>query len=658
MFVKQLIGLSGILIMIACGCQQSFAQGKPARYAGPYTLGNSLTGNVDYHYVLSQRDTVKHGPFLFNSVARDSINTGSINSVTLKGSYSNGLKIGEWVFSSKKIQPLGKLRERDYQIVYQSKGSEFVAQGFFKEGKPHGKWLLVEQHIEDSSPTDTLLVVNAEFKDGIMRGDVNGIFNQVVFSGSINDEGFVDGRWLFRYPKLDNKKREEYRFFEDGVQVKHFLLNGSDTIVLEHRGVDKVFTTKEDWETLAVNGRYFEVFGFIDHAPDQLTAERIDQTNALIQNVLSQFYEKSGMKFWSLSGGSDTFKNVLVRLKRVHFTDEERRRIGDIVTLTREATDMFEYFFEESGIEVDRLANEELMLYYQVLKIYKQQVDRISKLVNQFSSPAFEYMNRNELLKSLCDQLVYPRQIGFDFKGEHKVVEYNFPAIAQHSYPIAESIILHLNDILSDVERIENEVDRILESKLRQARLNDKEKNLIRKKDSLISLYNNTFEDEAFNEFHQQVASRILNQVSDSFERYANLELQQKIDTIDYFNSCFESFLQLYKVQTEIPAKLKRLDEAYTRTVWNPYTMTDMQERMKERVYNAYELNILPFYLKDMESSVDCDDVAAKLLNFEMIYRRMMELREQDTKDIERSLRGLNSTTRILQVLNINLHSN
>jgi hypothetical protein len=348
----------------------------------------------------------------------------------------------------------------------------------------------------------------------------------------------------------------------------------------------------------------------------------------------------------------------MVRLKHVPFTDQEREELRTLDRLTRQAAELFDYFFNESGIEIDRLVNKDLMVYYQVLSIYREYVDGISELVNQFSRPAFAYIHRDELLVSFLKKWSYPKHIRFEFKGEYQQVDYPFPSINMTDKPVTESIIRHLHDMLDDIERIENEVDRMLESKLRQARLLDREKHLIKKRDSLVSLYSNAFEDEAYNAYHRQVAARVLDYSTTAFEGYANLGLQEKIDTIDHFISCYESFIQLYHMQTTIPAKLKRLDEAYTRTVWNPYTMTDMQERMKERVYQAFETHVLPYYFKDMESSINCRDIAGKLSDFEIIYRKMMELREQDTKDVERSLRGLNSPTRILQVLNINLHGN
>src|SRR5690606_39163659 len=105
----------------------------------------------------------------------------------------------------------------------------------------------------------------------------------------------------------------------------------------------------------------------------------------------------------------------------------------------------------------------------------------------------------------------------------------------------------------------------------------EKEKTLLILKDSIISKYANKINDERFNDYHQKIASKIDIQIQNTFEDYALLELKEKSDTIDELLKCFESILKLYESQAEIPLKLKRINEAYTRIVWNPFTMSDME---------------------------------------------------------------------------------
>lgn len=208
-----------------------------------------------------------------------------------------------------------------------------------------------------------------------------------------------------------------------------------------------------------------------------------------------------------------------------------------------------------------------------------------------------------------------------------------------------------------DVKKIEQEADEILVKKERLSKLVDKEKQLVKKKESILSLYLAGVRLDDFNEYHRMVASSIETYVTKKFKEYAELPSQEKIERIEMLTGCFDGFIKLYDVLADLPRKLNRLNEAYTRTVWNPYTMTDMEERMKERVYKAFEAYLFPYYLDEITASIDCEVIANKTGIFDLIYNRMLALRDQDTKDLEKELRRVTSSERILEVLNIQLNT-
>jgi hypothetical protein len=640
------------------------AQARSLRYDGPFRLNDQFSGRADYQYVITGKDTLKQGPFAFNTLVIDPANSNLFHSISYKGTFEKGRKNGPWIFSSKRIRPLEKYEESEYQIIRQSTGKEFLLLGNFKDGVATGHWQMLEQRIENSSPADTLTLVGANFNNGIMTGKVEGLFNGIRFSGKVSSEGFIEGNWVFRFLPVNNKRLEEHRIFNDGIQVSHFLIHGPDTLTLELPGLDKTVNENEQWERLDLNGRYFEIIeavsaGLMDLGSAKLKGighETIHQSNALLENVLKLFHTESNMKFWKLVDGSDSLRPVSVRLKKVVITDAERLQHEEIRKRLDEAGEVFSRVFDEPIMEIDRLANKNLMFYYHLLKVYEERVNKIRNAVNQFSRPAFLYVNREEMLLFILENLRYPTHIQYEFKEERFSDPYTFPDSEHVAGSVTESVIKHLLAIVKDITRIEVEVDRILENKLKQARLIEKEKHLLKKKDSVLTLYR-TDQDESLNPYHQQVSGRIQRYVQEIFENYAELKLTDKLDTIDYVVNCLNSFQDLYAAQAEIPAKLKRLEEAYTRTVWNPYTMTDMQERMKERVYTAFESHLLPYYLSDIEDSIDCSKLQNKHRNFDIMYRKMMELREQDTKEIERALRGVSFVPRIMQILNINFSS-
>lgn len=98
---------------------------------------------------------------------------------------------------------------------------------------------------------------------------------------------------------------------------------------------------------------------------------------------------------------------------------------------------------------------------------------------------------------------------------------------------------------------------------------------------------------------------------------------------------------------------IDRINEVYTRTTWNPYTFTYMDERVNENVYEAFETEVFPFVWDELSNNISCEDIGEKSKNFEILYRKMIALRDEDTKQIDRQLRRSNTLEEILTTLNL-----
>ncbi len=673
MLVKYILSFFKLILLLITltGYLNLLGQGRVQKYEGPYTLGDEYSGTAVYQYTVSRSDTIKQGAFVFESVTSGISNEDLFHSLHYKGNYEQGLKSGNWIYSAKKIRPHGSLKESNYQIIQQSVGKEFLVNGNFKDGRANGRWTLLEQSIENSIPSDTSILVSANFKDGILQGKVQGYYNDIEFSGSVDSEGFIDGQWHFNHSLPEDNSIDELRIYVNGIQVNHYMIVQGDTISIEYLGIEADYDSLGIWESLVLNGKYFEIIknanvGLASYfsQSSELTLSLdtnqhiVSNSNALLEDVLSSFAGRDNILFWQLTSGSVPLAKVNAKLLKKPFSEVELANLAKARTINNELSKTLKDVFEDPSIELDRYANKDLMFYYAVLKIYESRIASISDILNRFSNQTYEYMNRDKIYAHLMKNSSYPEFVSFEFKDEQFEEQHEFASIHDTEYNAAEVIIDQLNNIQNKVSEILSVIDKILESKLTEFKLIEKERQLVKKKDSVIYLYSNAGNEESFNEYHRIISDRVQSYTLGIFRDYPALEMQEKVDTVDAILNCLDSFLKLYVAQTEIPSKLQRLNESYTRTVWNPYTMTDMQERMKERVYNAFITYLFPFYLDDIERSINCDDLENKHRNFELIYRKMMELREQDTRDIERALRGVNSAAKVLEIYNINLFVN
>jgi len=99
-----------------------------------------------------------------------------------------------------------------------------------------------------------------------------------------------------------------------------------------------------------------------------------------------------------------------------------------------------------------------------------------------------------------------------------------------------------------------------------------------------------------------------------------------------------------------LPDKKVMLKTLYTDSIWNPFMANLMDEEVKKRITAAYFKILVPYFLKSAASELDCDNV--KVLKDQIIQanQRMEELREGDTRKLERKLRREKDPNQILKL--------
>ncbi len=665
------VKLSVLLVFIAMGIALQ-AQIK-INYEGPYQLAGGQNGIATYQYAVSNKDTLKQGNFRFHSVSADSSVSSSFNFLSYQGAYDKNRKQGKWLFSFKNLEPSEQFHERDYQLVQPTNGREFLINANFKYGKANGNWDITEQNIINSHADSPLIFVEATFQAGVLVGKIRGKYEGITFSGNVNQQGFIDGEWVFTFLMKNEKTIEEKRFFDNGTLLQHYLKIDADTVYLRYAGIGGKETLSEDdeWGSLEINEKYFDIiqnaYTGVDPPENHTGSVAIDDdfafyftnnSNELLERVLQSFIHYKGLHFWILTGGSDAIVPTAARMRKYPMSDMEKKNLKEALQISAKTKERFASIFDDANLELDRYGNQKLMRYYELLRIHEKRIEILSGVANKFLSPPFEYIDRKKIFNYLLSGLTYPEFISYEFNDEAYTETISFPVFTRGDQSDSQLVEDYLEIVLAEIEKIEDEIDKILQNKLKEVRLQEKEKLFVKGRDTVLANYENVNDDEDFNKYHQLVAEQVTAYVRSMFKNYAVLETSQKADTVDALLYCLDSFVKLFEAQKTIPVKLKRLDEAYTRTVWNPYMMTNMTERVKERVYNAFETHLMPYYLGDVKASLTCGDIDDKAKNFEAIYSTLMRLREVDTREIERSLRNVNSPTRILEILSIDLQNN
>jgi hypothetical protein len=145
-----------------------------------------------------------------------------------------------------------------------------------------------------------------------------------------------------------------------------------------------------------------------------------------------------------------------------------------------------------------------------------------------------------------------------------------------------------------------------------------------------------------------------LQQLADSsLTTYA--EMKNPNEKLTYGNSiktCLMELTDLAQSLKNIPQQQKTIKKEYTNAVWNPFMANVMAEQVKKRITESYEEVLTPYFLK-ATSSLECGNV--KALNEQIIqtHKTILDLRNKDTRKLERKLRREKRPMEVLQLLQV-----
>lgn len=644
----------------------TIAQEYPAHFEGKYIYADSISGNATYQYRMEGGDTIKHGAFTFESIEERFEDNHSVEGISLQGYYHNNLKDGAWHYAHQRLALTGTATLRGSNIGYNANGTEFLVNAYFQKGKIHGDYEMVKRTVVQSNPADTLFYAKLQYVNGQTTGTFLGFTREMEVTGQFDDDGFPDGDWLFAHRSDSGKKMQELRRYDHGFFSKHFYKMDDGLVEIKHTGFDTVVRSGLGLLThLQANPTYFRALDYTPIVMEHATIDKgqsilpldtvqayIVQANAFLERVFIEPAVYRGKDIWKEIGGSESVAPVKLKIRQFAFSPEESSFNQDNEKLLNETQSLIYTVIDNPNIEVTRFADQEVGFYYEVLEIYRKNLEQASPVVHFLADTASEYVDHNAILSHNVRQISYPQAVEYRYHDETQTREYTFPPelIATDTRVLHE----HLKAVYSDVENIVKKLEGAVQDYEVQGELTQKERELISLRDTVIRLYNNTDSNDGYNALHESLRENVQYFMERSFADYAKQDGFQRVTKVDSMQNCYRYFLTTYEALIGYQETLEKLDREYTRRVWNPFTFTHMEERVKSRLYNAFENLLLPYIWEDIQANVSCVALPYKLRNVDRLLKRMIELRWQDTKEMERKIRrARNDVHTCLEILDL-----
>lgn len=621
-----------------------------------YRFNSYLNGRAEYEVKIVKTDTLKDGAFLLS--ASDSDGEGKFSEFSLQGNYINNLKAGKWIFTETELTSTTERFIKSFEIVSKATGATAQITANFETNKVNGNWNIEKRIIRESEVLPSYINADFNFKENRLNDRFNIKFNNWNISGQVDNNGFVDGTWQFKLIDASAQSYIEFYNFASGELRNHYVLFDNHKIDFDYSGLN--MNDSQNSKSLVetdFNETFFEVLKLYKYQESnkQISLNNQEENHQSSLFILQEVFEMVNNYHNKLNETNTTSKLSFgaVKLQRYTFNNIQKELLSICNNLNNKIKAKIKTLQSNSQIEIERFNNKTLDEYFNLITIYNNQTKNYNEIIDIINNEAFAYVDKAKPLSAIFQEVNFNKSFYLNLGVEKELYDKNLPDnLNLESFSLVK-IKNHLTDALENLYNIEKEVDLILEQNKKQTNLYKIEREIIENKAQIDSLYNVT--NNKTHTYISQVSSYVTSFATKEFENYAASEASVKDEVASGINSCFINLIQLHEELGYQPTKDERLEEAFSRVILNPYTMTDMTERLKPRIYNAYYQHILPYLLENITQNLDCISLKAKVESFDKVFQKMLELRDEDTKEIERLLRRQDDVSQILNILDLTI---
>ncbi len=628
-----------------------------------YNINDSIKGVLNYEYYLKNKDTVLSGKFHFQSTKETENSNYQYETLGFLGDYQNNNRTDNWQFVQKRLNTSNQTQISNYDVLVSTNGIEHQVNANFNNGTAEGKWSVINLNFANSTPKDTVFQAYASFKDDNMVGNLQALSADFTIKGNFNNEGLLDGDWLISHNYSD-QKIEEIKRFENGIFKGNFLKINGKTFEVIYEGFATEFDSdKEAWIEIGLRDGYFDIFNINikkikeKNFPSTINFEEITmQSNEFMEHVLLSYGYYNNLDLWSTIPGNNSIRFGKFKVKKFAYSEADLVAIQNIKEKYSVIVENINSFFNNKKLRASMATNQQLNRINAILKVYKDESNQFEDLLSKVVDDAFQYVDRAIIINQIYPKINFASPVTYQFQDQQINLDRNFPVVSEGSNHSLTDVSDLVDAVYDDVQRQNGLLNIILSESQKQEFLSDFENELFANKEKIISSFSISNQSDDYNSYHFNMSEDVIRFTNNLIADYTNLTIDDKKIEIETYNICLNQLSFLWDELVEFDKKAKRLDDEYTRISFNPFLMADISERLKERVYRAYEEHLLPYALNDIKDNLSCETLESKIENLDMIYNRMMNIRDNDTKFEEANLRREKDVEKIMEVLKLKLN--
>lgn len=603
-----------------------------------FKLSNHLEGKLFEEI----KDLKKHsGSFQFETSKK--IDTFYI-SHQYQGFIAKGAKSDNWQYTYQKYQPSDKTILKNNVLQTLISGNKIQLKATFEKDLAEGYWQYQAYNLNESKEI-LLKSINAKFKKGHFIEQIHQKSDDFSFEGQFDINHFFTGLWRFHF-NYNNQKITEERLFDNGKIVSHIFFVDNDKIMINYSSNSNE-NANENIEDVNLSEETLQIIRMNAFKTDENNLDNLlKKSDEWLISSFNKLRKNDHLNIWHINHIEPSFFMPKLKLIKYNYPPDEKDQLFKIISETEKLNKDIDSYLSKEYVVIHKNTDENLAKYEKIISVYKNWLSQKSTLIKKIKDANYNYIPKDFLLKQYFPPIEFSKQLTANFKDKTIAFEHIFPHKIEEA--TLNDYLQVITFIAKDVKDIITISDKIMAQNTQLNALKDKEARMLVLKDEALNYISINKEETKIDD---KILSNLNTLIQKTYEDYLYLSLEDKKNKIEETLNCFSKIEDDIKKINDIKVRHERLKQLYTRTIWNAFTMTDMHEIMKPRVFSAYE-KLYNHDLQNLNSSLNCQTIEEISENYNKLYIRMIDLHEEDTKDIEQKLRRENNIDKIKTLLN------
>lgn len=613
-------------------------------FSGKLSAGG-FTGTAEYPFRVVNGDSIPEGSFLMYKSNVNALLKEKDSFFSFSGNFKEGYPDGFWKFQFGEFSSNEASQVVGYQYRVNVSGIQHDALGNLSKGKPDGDWIYKISKIENSEVSQVLFNSKISYSRGIPQKSFQIENDTSTLVGRFLRDGFAHDVWE-AYSESDSETSESW-FFDNGV-LKKIEINNSEGLVT----IPVFDAPMRRSKAIILDARYLQLIQWnLQNKQAELELNKTNMFRLLQQNV--EYYQSIDAFFNDL-GKSQFMPGFKTTVPHYPLDSLESFKVEEISKLYQASLEISEGLLNNPQFGLLARSNPKAAYYYQVVEKLKQEfLQPVAEFLNFKDDNLLEFIPMNALGNQIWPQGLPQKRIQLSSTDD---AYSSWELEADHSYTSTVFNLSSLEQMLhyakKSLEIVSDDMSERLEMAEKKQQFLNLDEQLVKKTkileqniDSLLQKTNLSI---------QKALNGILETKETLLKSYAEMEESDaKLEFGKNTLECLDNLGTLASALGQLPEKGQLIDEKYQDAVWNPFTATIMDEAVKKRITSAYRNVLVPYILETVSAPIACENTVGTTQLLADIQKRLMELREEPTKKLERKLRKEQNPEVILELLGI-----